>query len=52
MEGYNRDPLIGSAEFDVLKIFENSMEILGQYDLEGRQDFINQTESVKVRWAF
>lgn len=51
-EGYHRDPLIGNAGLGVLKTFENGMEVLGQYDLEGREDFISQTGSVKVRWAF
>jgi outer membrane autotransporter protein len=27
-------------------------EVTARYDVEGREDFTNQTASVKVRWAF
>lgn len=31
---------------------DNGTEITARYDLEGQSDFLNQTASVKVRWAF
>ncbi len=30
----------------------NGMQVTARYDVEGRDKFINQTASVKVRWAF
>jgi len=45
-------PWLGRAGLGLTVNATETTEIAARYDLEGRSDFIDQTASVKVRWAF
>lgn len=50
--GLKQDPWIGRAGLGVVHTTAQGLEITARYDAEFRQRFLNQTASVKLRWAF
>jgi hypothetical protein len=36
----------------MVKTMQSGMELAARYDAEYRRDFLNQSVSVKLRWAF
>ncbi len=50
--GIDPSPWIGTAGVGMVYKTKNGLEITGRYDAEYRQDFLNQTASVKLRWGF
>lgn len=51
-KGLDPSPWMVRGGFGVISTTASGMEISARYDAERRQDFINQTASVKLRWAF
>lgn len=49
--GMDPDPWIARAGVGLSANTQNGMEITARYDAEHREDFLNQTASVKLRWA-
>ena len=45
-------PWLLRAGLGIAKATRSGMEVLAHYDAEYRKDFLNQTASVKLRWAF
>ncbi len=52
VRGLDPDPLIGRLGFGLNKQLDSGAELNVRYDLEGREDYTNQTASVRLRWAF
>jgi outer membrane autotransporter protein len=50
--GIDRDPWVGRLGVGLEHTTDQGMQISARYDLEAREDFDNQTASVKVRWRF
>ncbi|MDW5444985.1 autotransporter domain-containing protein [Polaromonas sp. SM01] len=50
--GMDATPWSVRAGLGLVKKLAGGMEIAARYDVEGRKAFINQTASVKLRWAF
>lgn len=50
--GIDPDPWIGLAGIGIVYGTGSAFEVVGRYDAEYRQDFLNQTASLKVRWRF
>lgn len=50
--GIDPSPWVGHAGLGLTHTMVNGAEVTARYDAEFRQDFLNQTASVKVRWAF
>ena len=50
--GIERDPWIGHVSLGLVHALSNGTEITASYDVEGRNNFNNQTASIKARWAF
>ena len=51
-KGLDPSPWMVRAGVGVARTMQSGMEILARYDAEKRSDFLNQTASVKLRWAF
>lgn len=51
-KGMNPSPWLFRFGLGVAKTTVNGIEIAARYDAEQRTDFLNQTASVKLRWAF
>jgi len=51
-EGLDLDPWLLRAGVGFTHNTDNGTEISLRYDAEKRNDFLNQTASLKVRWAF
>ncbi|MEW6676576.1 MAG: autotransporter outer membrane beta-barrel domain-containing protein [Pseudomonadota bacterium] len=50
--GLDPSPWLVRAGLGVIHQLEGGAELVARYDAEHRSDFLNQTASVKVRWAF
>lgn len=50
--GLDPSPWVKTAGLGLSYRANEQTELSAAYDLEGREDFLNQTASVKVRWAF
>jgi len=50
--GIDSDPWILRGGAGMVYRADERTEVTARYDVEGREDFTNQTASVKVRWAF
>lgn len=50
--GIDPSPWIGRGGVGLVHYLQNGTEITARYDLETREDFTNQTASVKLRWTF
>jgi outer membrane autotransporter protein len=50
--GLDASPWIGRGGLGLVHVMKNSTEITARYDVEAREDFSNQTASIKARWAF
>lgn len=50
--GLDPSPWLGRAGAGLVINATETTEITARYDLEARSDFLDQTASVKVRWAF
>jgi outer membrane autotransporter protein len=50
--GLQPDPWIGRVGVGLTTTLDNGAEIIASYDVEAREDFSNQTASIKMRWAF
>lgn len=50
--GIKQSPWIGHGGFGVEYKLKNGLEIVGRYDLEGRQYYRNQTVSANLKWPF
>ncbi|MBU3825671.1 MAG: autotransporter domain-containing protein [Candidatus Oceanisphaera merdipullorum] len=51
-EGIDPSPLLLRSGLDLSHQVTDALEVSARYDVEHRSDFLNQTASVKVRWAF
>jgi len=51
-EGLDPSPWLARAGFGATVSLNDMTELTASYDLEGREDFLNQTASVKMRWRF
>lgn len=51
-EGITPAPWIATAGLGAVYKTTNGLEIIGRYDAEHRTDFLNQTVSARLRWAF
>lgn len=51
-EGYERNPFMGHAGLGLSKTFENGMRLLGEYEVDAREDYLSHTASAKARWSF
>ncbi|GAB7564245.1 hypothetical protein LG202_22840 [Methylobacillus methanolivorans] len=51
-QGLELSPWIGRAGLGLTVNATERTEITARYDAEGRSDFVGQTASLKVRWAF
>lgn len=51
-KGLDPSPWMVRGGLGVISTTASGMEISARYDAERRQDFLNQTASVKLRWAF
>lgn len=51
-KGLEPSPWLLRAGLGIAKATRSGMEVLAHYDAEYRKDFLNQTASVKLRWAF
>ncbi|MCB5188861.1 autotransporter domain-containing protein [Methylobacillus caricis] len=51
-QGLELSPWIGRAGLGLTVNASERTEITARYDVEGRSDFVGQTASLKVRWAF
>lgn len=50
--GMDSSPWSLRAGLGIVRKTGSGMEIAARYDVENRSGFLNQTASVKVRWAF
>lgn len=50
--GIDSDPWVLRGGAGMVYRTSERTEVTARYDVEGREDFTNQTASVKVRWAF
>lgn len=50
--GLDPEPWLGRAGLGLVHGLASGMEITARYDAEFRDDFTNQTASIKARWAF
>lgn len=50
--GIDPSPWLAHAGFGAVYNTKTGVEIVGRYDAEYRESFINQTASVKFRWSF
>lgn len=50
--GLDPSPWVKTAGLGLSYAANEQTQLSATYDLEGREDFLNQTASVKVRWAF
>lgn len=50
--GLAPSPWLVRGGFGVVSNTAGGMEVIARYDAEHRKDFLNQTASVKLRWAF
>lgn len=50
--GLNRSPWLLHGGVGVVRTADNGVEISARYDAEYRENFLNQTASVKFRWLF
>jgi outer membrane autotransporter protein len=50
--GLDPEPWLGRASLGLVHTLQNGMELSARYDAEVREDFLNQTASIKARWAF
>ena len=50
--GIDPSPWIGRAGLGLVHTLQSGMELSARYDTEFRQDFTNQTASIKARWSF
>lgn len=51
-DGLDPDPWILRAGVGLASTTTNGMEISARYDAEYRDDYLNQTASIKLRWGF
>ena len=51
-QGMDASPWLGRAGLGLTINATETIEITAKYDLEARSDFLDQTASAKVRWAF
>lgn len=51
-EGLKNSPWLARGGLGLASQTAGGMEISARYDAEYRQDFLNQTASIKLRWAF
>ena len=51
-KGLDPSPWLVRGGLGVVSNTQGGMEVSARYDVEHREDFLNQTASVKVRWAF
>jgi uncharacterized protein with beta-barrel porin domain len=51
-QGLDPSPWLGRGGFGLIGKITDTLEVTGRYDFEVREDFNNQTVSVKMRWAF
>lgn len=51
-KGIDPSPWLGRAGVGLNFSTSDTSEITARYDVEGREDFLNQTASVKFRWMF
>ena len=51
-EGMDVSPWLGRAGLGLAVNVTETIDIAARYDMEARSDFLNQTASAKVRWAF
>lgn len=51
-KGLDPSPWVLRGGIGVTSTMQSGMEVLARYDLDHRSDFLNQTASVKLRWAF
>lgn len=51
-QGLELSPWLGHAGVGLAVNATDRAEVSARYDLEGRSDFIAQTASIKIRWAF
>lgn len=51
-QGLDSSPWVLRGGLGVVKTIQSGMELTVRYDAEYRQDFFNQSVSVKMRWAF
>jgi len=51
-DGLDPDPWILRAGVGLVSTTTNGMEISARYDAEYRDDYLNQTASIKLRWGF
>jgi autotransporter family porin len=50
--GLKPSPWLARGGLGVVYQLKSGIELTGRYDVEHRESFLNQTASVKVRWAF
>lgn len=50
--GLDPSPWMIRGGLGIVSTTQSGMEVTARYDLEHRSDFLNQTASVKLRWAF
>lgn len=50
--GLEQEPWLVEAGVGYIHQAQNGMEVSLRYDVEGREDYLNQSASVKVKWAF
>jgi outer membrane autotransporter protein len=50
--GLDPEPWLGRAGLGLVHSLASGVEITARYDAEFRDDFTNQTASIKARWAF
>ena len=50
--GIDPEPWLGRAGLGLVHSLASGVEIAARYDAEFRDDFTNQTASIKARWAF
>lgn len=51
-QGLDPSPWVTRAGLGIIGTTTSGLEITGRLDMERRNDFLNQTASVKLRWAF
>jgi outer membrane autotransporter protein len=50
--GLDPSPWVLRGGLGMVKTMQSGMELAARYDAEYRRDFLNQSVSVKLRWAF
>jgi len=51
-QGLDPSPWVLRGGLGMVKTMQSGMELTARYDAEYRRDFLNQSVSVKLRWAF